>query len=555
MDLRFNDALTEAVEAATFTKHAEQFALFDSQMDKFTASLNALETRGLALAAARDAATDATHQATLDAEMAQVHAEMDKLGQEIKQRKEAAEVCIVRDVYGRLRFAINLEEKDYPRKLKQQLEAALDDLGKFATTRTVLFRDDLSNPDKFFKHHREWHQTAIPYNFENGKPSSYWRAKVMDRQIIGQDWLQTPPTKHKARPLRLVFYGLKGGVGRTTALAMTALALAKAGKRVLVLDFDLESPGLASMLLPPEHSAKLGLVDWFVEEALETVDERFLQDMLVPSPVFNAQQEGFPEQTNMPGIWLAPAMGSNETDYIAKLARVYTDIPAKKAGDPAQSFASRMRNLVERLERQAKADVVLLDSRAGFHDVAAIAMTSLADKTLLFGTNARQTWDGYQQLFLHWAQRPQIGQQMRQRIRMVQALAPAHDRELSIAAYRQNAYQVFSSTLYDSDPKSDATEGADIALPAVALYQPHIDDESAPHFPLRIEWNAQLQEYAPLKRESEGGISFENIQIIYGPMQRWAISQLERHVAQQAAAKQALHGQSKAQAQVAGGQA
>ena len=42
----------------------------------------------------------------------------------------------------------------------------------------------------------------------------------------------------------VTFYSYKGGVGRTMALANVAAILAKQGRRVLLIDFDLEAPGL-----------------------------------------------------------------------------------------------------------------------------------------------------------------------------------------------------------------------------------------------------------------------------------------------------------------------
>ena len=43
----------------------------------------------------------------------------------------------------------------------------------------------------------------------------------------------------------VTFYSFKGGVGRTTALGITAARLAQDGHRVLCIDLDLEAPGLA----------------------------------------------------------------------------------------------------------------------------------------------------------------------------------------------------------------------------------------------------------------------------------------------------------------------
>jgi len=49
----------------------------------------------------------------------------------------------------------------------------------------------------------------------------------------------------------VTFYSWKGGVGRTLALANTAVQLARRGRRVLMVDWDLEAPGLHHYFLTP----------------------------------------------------------------------------------------------------------------------------------------------------------------------------------------------------------------------------------------------------------------------------------------------------------------
>ena len=44
----------------------------------------------------------------------------------------------------------------------------------------------------------------------------------------------------------ITFYSFKGGVGRTLALVNVGAHLALQGKSVLLVDFDLEAPGLDS---------------------------------------------------------------------------------------------------------------------------------------------------------------------------------------------------------------------------------------------------------------------------------------------------------------------
>ena len=77
----------------------------------------------------------------------------------------------------------------------------------------------------------------------------------------------------------VTFYSFKGGTGRTMALANVAWILAANGKRVLVADWDLESPGLHRFFQPfmePEVSRKAGIVDFIrgYEWAIDEADRR-----------------------------------------------------------------------------------------------------------------------------------------------------------------------------------------------------------------------------------------------------------------------------------------
>ncbi|MEV6971880.1 FxSxx-COOH system tetratricopeptide repeat protein [Kitasatospora sp. NPDC093806] len=73
----------------------------------------------------------------------------------------------------------------------------------------------------------------------------------------------------------VTFYSFKGGTGRTMALANLGWILASQGLRVLVVDWDLEAPGLHRyyhpLLVDPELHATDGLIDMlraYVDEAL-----------------------------------------------------------------------------------------------------------------------------------------------------------------------------------------------------------------------------------------------------------------------------------------------
>jgi hypothetical protein len=71
------------------------------------------------------------------------------------------------------------------------------------------------------------------------------------------------------RPFVVTFYSFKGGVGRSTALAFVANILTTRGHRVVMIDFDLEAPGL-SFTHPTEISEETtyGVLDYIYHRYL-----------------------------------------------------------------------------------------------------------------------------------------------------------------------------------------------------------------------------------------------------------------------------------------------
>src|SRR5215831_20888387 len=72
------------------------------------------------------------------------------------------------------------------------------------------------------------------------------------------------------------FYSYKGGTGRTMLLANVAWILASAGKRVLIVDWDLEAPGLHRyfhpFLLDKDLVASPGMIDLMWDFASAAMD-------------------------------------------------------------------------------------------------------------------------------------------------------------------------------------------------------------------------------------------------------------------------------------------
>jgi hypothetical protein len=67
-------------------------------------------------------------------------------------------------------------------------------------------------------------------------------------------------------PIVATFYSLRGGVGRSTALAYTASILSAKGRKVICVDMDLEAPGLPALFgKESELTDGLGLVSVLLE--------------------------------------------------------------------------------------------------------------------------------------------------------------------------------------------------------------------------------------------------------------------------------------------------
>lgn len=218
--------------------------------------------------------------------------------------------------------------------------------------------------------------------------------RLLDRRIVGADW-QRPPAPGAAHPPRFVFASLKGGVGRSTALAVVAAELAAGGRRVLAIDLDLEAPGIGAMLLDDDTRPEFGVIDALVENGISALDDAFLADLTGPSALAGGNGR----------IDVMPALGArsmrNPGDVLAKLARAYVEDVGPDGA--VQTILDQVRDLVERAVAFARYDAVLIDARAGLHETAAAAILGLGAEVFLFGQDEPQTFEGYRALLSHLA--------------------------------------------------------------------------------------------------------------------------------------------------------
>ena len=396
------------------------------------------------------------------------------------------DVVLVRDILGRVSVVLDDSAGDPPTgSLVEDLGVKLAaEAGPFIMSAPVTLASTLFAPDQVL-HARDLVTVQDPAG-DSG------RVSTLERGVVGAEWLHPRPESGNERSNRVVLYGFKGGVGRSTATFMLAQHLAGQGHCVLAVDLDLESPGLGALLQGDDDLPDYGLVDHLAESAVGNEDGL---DLVTKSKTVQVSGNG--------EVWVAPAGGRPRKgyDYLAKLNRAYFDLPGGDAEERPAGLASRLEAAVHDCEQQVarrsrQPDVVLLDSRAGIHDIAAIAITQLGDLSLLFGSDSVPTWNGYRALFQQWSQIPERARAIRERLRMVAAMVPRDRREGYLEVFRDHAQGCFAATLYD-----DVPSGGDLEADA-ELFNPAPDDDAAPHAPLPILFIPELVGLDPAARRN-----------------------------------------------------
>ena len=176
------------------------------------------------------------------------------------------------------------------------------------------------------------------------------------------------------------FYSYKGGVGRTMALVNVAYELANDGNRVLLVDFDLEAPGIKSYGFEDPRAEQFGLID-YVNQYQNNLTAPDLDPYIYESP----NPQGKP-------IWIMPA-GRNDSGYGRRLH----SIDWKSLYEKGEGYL-----LFENLRAQGNdrlgADYVLIDSRTGYTDVGGICTRQLPDCVVFLFFPNDQNLDGLRRI-------------------------------------------------------------------------------------------------------------------------------------------------------------
>jgi MinD-like ATPase involved in chromosome partitioning or flagellar assembly len=157
------------------------------------------------------------------------------------------------------------------------------------------------------------------------------------------------------------FYSFRGGVGRTMALVNVGAWLARHGRRVLLVDFDLESPGISHYALPNSKPERKGVIDYLFEMSHGTP----------PASLEEFYYESFQDK-NGGTLYVMPA--GRASSHVSRFEQL-------NLGELYQHGDGYLilENLKGLWKSEIVPDYVLIDSRTGYNEVAGICTRQLPD--------------------------------------------------------------------------------------------------------------------------------------------------------------------------------
>lgn len=187
----------------------------------------------------------------------------------------------------------------------------------------------------------------------------------------------------------ITFYSYKGGTGRSMALANIAVLAARSGLNTLMIDWDLEAPGLHKYFENKIDVTRLdttpGLIDLFVtiqndlNSSTDSLSSDKSKDFLER---YNLIEYIIP--TSVDNLAFIKA-GNFEDNYEEKINTIKWEDIFHKAEDIYFHFGNKLMD---------QYDLILIDSRTGYTDSSGVCTMILPEKLVLAFTPNRQSLEG-----------------------------------------------------------------------------------------------------------------------------------------------------------------
>jgi cellulose biosynthesis protein BcsQ/tetratricopeptide (TPR) repeat protein len=243
----------------------------------------------------------------------------------------------------------------------------------------------------------------------------------------------------------ITFYSFKGGVGRSMAVINVAGILAARGFRVLVIDMDLEAPGI-SYLANEANQAQDRVQPGFVDFLLDAVERDAEADLFKLSPDealgHYAAAYQLPDAfLKAPGgsLHIMPA-GRLDAEYPSRLDRL--DLPSLYREGSGLALVKVFKDVVQQSRRF---DYVFIDSRTGFSDESGICTRDLADYLMVVSGLNKQNVEGTTQFLAA------LGAASPERKPLAVILSPVPNGEDALVDAREQTAQLAFKAAWGSD--------------------------------------------------------------------------------------------------------
>ena len=231
-----------------------------------------------------------------------------QLIEQLWEEEKEAVAYVIQNVYGKLQVYIDVDDKNLVSRMKSLLEERIGHwLGACGSLQKNGFVK--AEIDSYIKTH-------------SANKDRIW---IIEKYLTNVYWNENA-VKNKKIDLQsklICFYSYKGGVGRTTTMVMSAIEMAKRGKKIVMIDFDLEAPGVSS-IFPNESISQYGLLDYLIESSVYENELQIDEYMYPVSDYCHVNQAGGE-------IYVIPAYGkivdSDAELYRKCLMRFNLDMP------------------------------------------------------------------------------------------------------------------------------------------------------------------------------------------------------------------------------------
>lgn len=295
------------------------------------------------------------------------------------------------------------------------------------------------------------------------------RVYFAERRSTKLNWFDDDTQSKSESPLKdyktkiITFYSYKGGVGRTTALVSSALELVRRGRTIVLTDFDLEAPGLATLFFAEgeskEYSKVRGVTEFLIESNIKgemSIDD--LDDYYFA--VTNTEIIG----TEGGKLIIIPAGATSDDEaenYLEKLSRIDLNMSFYRTSE------SPISKFFKLIAEKFCPDFIFIDSRTGINDVGGLTLTKYSNLAVMIFYGNQQNMFGLRAIL-------PVLKKLDIPLLLVNSPVPTNqsDMEDETDFYLESSYEIFCNYYYHVDKI------------------PERFDESAEHYPINVYYNS-----------------------------------------------------------------